>query len=103
MVTARIDDHVGCRGHMTVHAGRAGCSCFVKVMGLVVIDFWFEGFEQGISDFMTADTKGVAFEDQFVRMGIMAIGAANTLMIFFTLDKRSIDINFIFDLSVRVV
>ena len=78
---------------MAVHAGATPRCDFVSVVGGVVI-----GAGQ-----MTLGTHAVAFRHQLVAVRVMAVGTGHPGLMHLALDKRSVDIDLVTDLTIGPV
>ena len=88
-----IDTHEDLTGHVTIYT-RSACRCdlMAVVSGIVV-----GGGQMALG----ADT--VAFDNELVAMGVMAVGAGNARLMHFALYKRAVDIDFAADLTIGPV
>ena len=52
---------------------------------------------------MTRRTQSIVIELQLVRMRIVAVGATNAIVVHLALQKRTVNVNFVEDLAVRII
>jgi len=95
VVAAEVDVHVSAAGHVAIHALGPFGSDGVTVVGGDVV------FACGV---LVARRAGfVAGVLEFQRVGVMAIGAADPLVVHLALHERAIDIDLVLDLAVGVI
>ena len=95
MIAPRVDSHVGRGRHVTVHTSRTRGARFVMMMAFGIV------FTCRVLVARRANL--VALMNQFRRVRIVAVAAADAVVKHFALQERTVHIVLFTDLTVRVV
>ena len=95
MVTPRVNGHIGGLGHVALYAAGASRPLLVTMVAGHIV------FPSRVSMTRGAQLVGVVLD--FGGMGIMTVSAANSLVIHFALQERSININLVLNLAIVMI